>query len=264
MSIPNSGLSLHSLMEKVERIQYQAALAVPGAWKGSNRIKLYEDIGWESLSDRRTSRRILQIHKIVTGKSPFYLSEKMPPNRRNLIALPHVFQDIRCRTELYLSSFYPNATSTWNNIISSFEQLPSFGSLKTYLLSLFRPNGKSTYGIYDPVYLRYILQLRVGLSQLRCHKKRHHFTDTPSDQCLCEQGTEDCSLFFLECPFYIMPREKLVEIVNRVLDRNNLIPSNLVSLFLYGHSRLNDEDNKLILSATIDFIKSTNRFSTSM
>ena len=35
MSIPCSGLRLHSLMEKVERIQYEAALAVTGAWKGS-------------------------------------------------------------------------------------------------------------------------------------------------------------------------------------------------------------------------------------
>ena len=30
------------LMEKVEKNQYQAALAVTGAWQGSNRVKLYE------------------------------------------------------------------------------------------------------------------------------------------------------------------------------------------------------------------------------
>ena len=40
-------------MEKVERIQYQAALAISGAWRGSSRSKLYEELGWESLSDRR-------------------------------------------------------------------------------------------------------------------------------------------------------------------------------------------------------------------
>ena len=32
-------LSLHNLMEKVERIQYQAAPAITGAWHGSNRLK---------------------------------------------------------------------------------------------------------------------------------------------------------------------------------------------------------------------------------
>ena len=51
-------------MEKVERIQYQAVLAISGAWHGSNRSKLYEEFGWETLSDHRTGRHILQTHKI--------------------------------------------------------------------------------------------------------------------------------------------------------------------------------------------------------
>ena len=35
-------------MEKVERTQYQAALAITGTWQGSSRIKHYEELGWES------------------------------------------------------------------------------------------------------------------------------------------------------------------------------------------------------------------------
>ena len=62
----NLGVTLSSLMERVERIQYQAALAITGAWQGSNRAKLYEELGWETLSDRRWCRRILQIYKIKT------------------------------------------------------------------------------------------------------------------------------------------------------------------------------------------------------
>ena len=59
-------------MEKVERTQYQAALA--GTWQGSNRSKFYEELGWETLSDRRWCRRILQIHKIKNNMTPSYLS----------------------------------------------------------------------------------------------------------------------------------------------------------------------------------------------
>ena len=55
-------------MEEVEKVQYQAGLAITGAWQGSSRSKLYEELGWESLSDRRWCRRILQIHKIVKIK----------------------------------------------------------------------------------------------------------------------------------------------------------------------------------------------------
>ena len=55
------GVTLNSLMEKVERIQYQAALAISGTWRGSSRSKLFEELGWETLSDRRMCRRILQL-----------------------------------------------------------------------------------------------------------------------------------------------------------------------------------------------------------
>ena len=39
------GVVLNTQMEKNERIQYQAGLAVTGAWQGSNRSKLYEELG---------------------------------------------------------------------------------------------------------------------------------------------------------------------------------------------------------------------------
>ena len=50
---PPLGVTLNSLIEKVEKIQYQEALAVTGTWQGSNRSKLYEELGWETLSGRR-------------------------------------------------------------------------------------------------------------------------------------------------------------------------------------------------------------------
>ena len=58
-------MSLHDHMEMIEKIQYQAALAVTGTWQGTSRVKIYEELGWESLSDRRISRRVLQIYKII-------------------------------------------------------------------------------------------------------------------------------------------------------------------------------------------------------
>ena len=76
------GVSLNHLMEQIEKIQYQAALAVTGAWQGSNRSQIYEEVGWESLSDRRMSRRILQIYKIINVTTPSYLKGKLPPNKR--------------------------------------------------------------------------------------------------------------------------------------------------------------------------------------
>ena len=66
------GQSLTSIMEEVERIQYRAGLVVTGAWKGSSRTKLYEELGWESLTDRRQMRRILHFYKIINNCTPQY------------------------------------------------------------------------------------------------------------------------------------------------------------------------------------------------
>ena len=100
--------TFNSLMEKLERVQYQAALAITGAWQGSNCLKLNEELGWEILSDRRTSRRILQIHKIVNNKTPSYLKDKLPPNHRPFFNRPlfNVFLEIKLKTERYKNSFF--------------------------------------------------------------------------------------------------------------------------------------------------------------
>ena len=67
---------LNVSMEEIEKVQYRAALAITGTWQGSSRSKLYEELGWESLSDRRWGRRILQINKIVNNKAPLYLKNR--------------------------------------------------------------------------------------------------------------------------------------------------------------------------------------------
>ena len=35
--------------KKLETVQYSVALAVSGAWRGTNKCKFYEELGWEYL-----------------------------------------------------------------------------------------------------------------------------------------------------------------------------------------------------------------------
>ena len=86
-------------------------------------------------------------------------------------------------------------------MISNFQDIPTFTSLKSHLLSLIRPKIKSTFGIHDALGLRYLSQLRVNLSPLRSHKRRHNFSDTPSETCECNLGIEDIRHFYLNAPF---------------------------------------------------------------
>ena len=193
------------------------------AWQGTNHSKLYEELGWETLPDRRWCSRILQIHNIEKYKNPSYLRDKLPPHLIPLYTLnnSNTFQEIRCKTARYKNSSFPDATSSWNNMISNFQDIPTFTSLKSHLLSLIRPKIKSTFGIHDALGLRYLFQLRVNLSPLRSHKRRHNSSDTPSETCECNLGIEDIRRFLFECPYYAIQRVTLaVNVINILLGKN--------------------------------------------
>ena len=47
------------LMNMIEQLQYKSALVVTGCWQGTSRFKLYDELGWEYLADRRWYRRLV-------------------------------------------------------------------------------------------------------------------------------------------------------------------------------------------------------------
>ena len=259
---PPLGRTLTSPMEKIERIQYQAAIAITGSWKSSSRTKLYEDLGWESLSDRRSIRCILQVHQIENKMNPSYLKEKLPTHQgtHNGGNVLNTFHPFHCRTERYMKSFFPGAIASWNFFISHFANMPSFNVLKSYITSFFRHNKKSIFGIHDPTGIRYLFQLRVFLCPLRSHKSNHNFDDTPSDLCPCSEGVEDTNHFLFECPLHATQRA--TSVIGILLKNNLNHLGNQVQIYLYGHDSMSNIDNKAILLSTIKYIKDTERFST--
>ena len=64
-----------SFCNKIESVQYNAALAITGCIKGTSKEKLYQELGIESLGNRRWYRRLILFYKIVNSQSPVYLKE---------------------------------------------------------------------------------------------------------------------------------------------------------------------------------------------
>ena len=118
--------------------------------QGSKRSKLYEELGWETLSDSRWWQTISKL---------FYRY-----NNSN------TFHEIRCKTSRYKNSFFPGVINSWNNIITNFQNSPTFPSLKAHILPPIRPKTKSTFGVRQSLRLRYIFQLWANLSPPRDHK----------------------------------------------------------------------------------------------
>ena len=57
-----------SFCEKLESVQYKAALAITGAKQGTSRDKLYQELCLESLKSRRWYERLSCMFKIMKKK----------------------------------------------------------------------------------------------------------------------------------------------------------------------------------------------------
>ena len=72
----------NSFHERLELIQYNVALAIAGAIRGSSREKVYQELGIESLQQRRWYRKLCLFYKIIKNQSPKYLFELIPTARQ--------------------------------------------------------------------------------------------------------------------------------------------------------------------------------------
>ena len=62
-----------SFFEKLESVQYKAALAITDAIQSTSRNKTYEELGIESLKGRRWYGRLSCMFKIMKEETPNYL-----------------------------------------------------------------------------------------------------------------------------------------------------------------------------------------------
>ena len=134
---------------------------------------------------------------------------------------------------------------------------------KSKILNKIRPAKKCVFNIHDPTGIRRLFQLRVGLSPLNEHKKRHNFKDTMSNICHCQTHPETTDHFLLHCERYNEARRDMFEVLNPILETNNLrLPNNtqLVKLLLYGDDNLCEADNISVISGTLNFIHESTRF----
>ena len=261
----SGNITLPNLVEKLESVQYSAARAVTGTWKGTSGEKLYADLGWESLSSRRWIRRLILFYKFINNLAPKYTTDPIPPQLQSRYSLckQDTIGRIGTMTERFQPSFYPHCLSEWNKLNEEIRLAPSIAVFKTKLLSKIRPLPNSVFRIHDPTGLSYLTQLRVGLCKLNFHKFKHNFRDTINPMCPTNDGIEDTEHFLLLCPSFDVPRRDLLAGVSALLrPLGHTNPSNefLMRILLYGDKDFPASLNKDILLLTLRFIHETGRF----
>ena len=252
--------NLSSLTNKIESVQCNAALAITGAIRGTSKEKLYQELGFESLKDRRWLRRLCYLYKIVNTKQPAYLYDLIPPFQRSSRNKGCIYEPF-CRTVSFKNSFLPYAIKEWNKLDSEIRNAKTYASFRKMLLKFIRPIENSTYKIYDPLGIKLLTRLRLGFSHLSEHKFRHNFADSLNPLCSCSLETESTLHFFLRCQNYTTLRRALMTDLKNINDAiMSLNESDLLHVMLYGSKKFDNNMNISILTATIKFIKGTERF----
>ena len=124
--------------QRLESLQHMGSLAITGAIKGSSIDKFYQELGLESLQNRRWFRKLPVVYKVVKEQFPKYLYGLIPSNNisyqtsnsRNLSI--HQF---KIRNNFFLNSIFPSASVEWNKLDSDIRNSPSDSYFKKKILN---------------------------------------------------------------------------------------------------------------------------------
>ena len=208
-------LSNAAFSKKIEPAQYNAALAITGAIKGSSREKLYQELGLEYLYRRRWARRLCLLYKVFLSGQPSYIHDLLPPLRSSR---RHVnsFNLVSGKSEYVKNSFIPNAIYEWNKLDPDIRSSASYNLFRNTLLKFIRLAQRKTFNINDFVGVKSLTRLRLGFSHLREHKFRHGFRDILNLLCPCSIETETTAHYFLRSHFYNANRSALMNELNEI------------------------------------------------
>ena len=228
---------------KLETVQYNAALAITGAIKGTSREKLYQELGLEYLQQRRCMRRLCLFYKVVSTKLPAYIYDIIPPLRQ-FQRHPNTFNSISCRTEYFMNSFLPWVIGEWNKLNPEIRRSGIYNIFWNSILNFIRPSASKVYNINDAIGIKLITRLRLGFSHLCEHKFKHNFRDRLNLLCSCSIEVEPTSHYFLRCHSFDVLRATLMNDLSNIdSDLLTLRDENFTNILLYGNQINDDKTN---------------------
>ena len=138
-------------IKKIERIQYNAALAITGSIQVASQSRLYKELGLESLKFRRFFRKLCTFHKIQATGVPQYLSDLI--SKTNHLYRTRAAEDVTTfysRTGVLKYSFFPYTILEWNKLDRNIQlsKTSVILSFRNSLLKIGRPIPKLTYDIH--------------------------------------------------------------------------------------------------------------------
>ena len=138
---------------KLEKVQYKACLAITGAFQGTSRQKIYDELGLHKLIERRWRSKLTFFYKIVNGFLPKYLYSylKFPSqeNYRLRSALTTKINPILSRPKTFRKTFFPYCINEWNNLKPEVRNAKQICVFKKIIITEKKEN--SLFSIHNPV-----------------------------------------------------------------------------------------------------------------
>ena len=164
--------------QKMETIQYNAALAITGAMRGSSREKLYQELGLETLQQRRCL--------LLKSQPPKYLYSIIPIHNMLYRARQcNKIPAINVKHDFFKNTIFPSTIIEWNKLGWKIKNSESIETFKQKILSFTRPSPNSTFNCHNPKGIKVLSGLRLGLSHLREYKFKRSFQDSLNPFCSC-------------------------------------------------------------------------------
>ena len=112
---------------EIEKIQFEAGRIVTGSTKLVEINKLYKELGWLKLSERRDLHKLFLFFKMDHGLAPLYLSNLLPPHVEDVTSFrlrnAGNYVGIHANTRTYADYFLPSTIQAWNNLPDSINLL---------------------------------------------------------------------------------------------------------------------------------------------
>ncbi len=276
------------LKQRLERLHRNAAVIVTGAFKTTGYVRLLDELGWDTLDDRRKLSRLCLFKKMQLSKQA--VLEDKP---ENLLVQPYLIDllpgtvgdragyvlrnagkidNVKTRLIVSYNSFIPKTIRDWNSLFiaywhvehsdNSLQNVGSIDSFKARYKKEYLRSPNPLYKLDSNNGNIHHTRLRLGLSHLRAHLFSHNLIENPVCQ-FCDLEPETTDHYILRCPTYNNVRVRFLMDIANLLDPQfiaNLDDNKIVSLFLYGDNELNYDINKQLFSMAQTFLVESKRF----
>lgn len=184
-----------------------------------SREKLYQELGLNSLVERRCGSKLSFCSKIVNRLLSDYLYsslnfayQKHYPLRS---AKASKIKPISTRPKSFEKFFLHYCINVWNDLKAYIRNAKSISIFKKLIPS--KKHGNSLFFVCDLLGENLFSRLRANFSHLREYKFRHSFADTINSMCACRAEVETTEHILLCCHFYSIQRSELFDNLEKAL-----------------------------------------------